>query len=468
MSLQRPISSDQKFQELVERTKRQEANMRALRESVTLQKKSDENKAVLESQYLAADEEVAKDLALEGLMEPARKERIKRAAMEAMNRIKPDGMRILTNKVLFELVYESLWVDDVVKQQEVRPMYECYLDTVGFLQKSYPRAFQVPKNKLTVAIESAIKETVDTAYNRINAVFEEAMRKDECDEELLDKLRFNMTTDEEAELDEKIADMGKDQIVNLVKKKVLSVVQDEKKRGEKRAELFDELDEAAKDEKEEDEDTEDSDDDSPDAVSEEPEEEEEGAETSMDEGDNPDNAEDESSETEEEVDESYIPVEEMLKSKSFWGKKMKNKKNKKKDEKKEGIEKFNPFKKRTVEKSNAAFESLVNRTRLQEINRIGATSVFEGLTMFNRQVARIEIEESETPVSEAMMPEMIASAAMMQTLMQYTTMETFNTIQYCNLTRGDLNAMRMLLNRSASSAAVADNSCTIPTLSAQV
>lgn len=467
MSLQRPISSDQKFQELVERTKRQEANLRALRESAALQKKSVEHKAVMESEYTAADQEVEKDLALEGLMEPARKERIRKAAMEAMTRIKPDGMRVLTNKVLFEMVYESLWVDDAVKSREVRPMYECYLDTVGFLQKSYPKAFQVPKNKLIVAIESAIKDTVDTVYDRINAVFEEAMRNDDCNEELLDKLRFNMTTDEETKLDEKLADMGKDQIVSLVKKKVLSVVQDEKKRGEKRAELFDELDEAAKDEE-----SEDTDDDTPDAVSEEGEEEE-GAETNMDEDKGPDNAGDESGEAQ--AEESYMPVEEMLKSKSFWGKKQKNKKKPtgkpfslKKEDKKEEPNKFNPFKKRTVEESNAAFESLVNRTRLQKINRAGATSVFEGLNMFNRQVARIEIEDSETPVSESMMPEMIASAAMMQTLMQYTTMETFNTIQYCNLTRGDLNAMRMLLNRSASSASVADADGTIPTLSAQV
>lgn len=438
MSIEYPKSPDTKFKEYVDRKKAQEANLRALRESVANQKKTTSNMAVLEAQDIETDQRMRKQIALENMKDPVRKNQIKRAAMEAMTRVKPDGIRMLTNKVLFELVYESLWVDDNVKEQEVRPMFECFNDTVKFLKTSCPRAFEVPKNKLTFAMEAAIKETVDEVYGRINAVFEDAMKSGDYNETILDKLRFNLIPEEEEKLDEKLTNLGQNQIVSLVKKKVLSVVQDEKKRAGKRAEMFDELDEAAKDEEETDDDM------STDTSEEDSSDNDEGADCQ--DGSDTDSVEEDDN---TEVGESYSPVEEVMKTKSFWGKlqkKLKRRKDGKKMESDEDIEDDED----PIEESYAAFEALIAKRKVQAINRVGATSVFEGLTMFNRQVAQREILCSDAPITEATFPEMVASASMMQSLMQYTTMETLNTIQYCNITRGDMNGIRMILNRASS------------------
>ncbi|MCM1218694.1 MAG: hypothetical protein NC548_29755 [Lachnospiraceae bacterium] len=431
MDIQRPMTPDERFQQAIAKRNQQAANLKALQESSRLERQSAQQTAVLESQDLDTEKEVMKEIAAESMMESASKDRIRKAAMEALHNLKADGMRMVRDKVLFEMVYEGLWVDDEVKQGEIKPMFECYKDTVNFLHKTCPKAFEIPKNPITAGIDTVIEETVDIACKRINAVFEDAASANDYQDELLAKLRFNLTADEEAKMDEKLSDLGQGQIVDLVKKKVISVVQDEKKRGEKKAELFEELDAATKDEEE------------PVAEEDEPASDDKGADTSLDAEKGQDNTGDESAEdssAEESVDytEEDDEVEEAAKSKLFWWKKMRNKNRRKGN----------------TESTNVAFEAAVMARQIQKMNLTGATSVFEGLVMFNRKIAEYEIVQESVignaAVDEASIPQMIASASIMQSLMQYTVMETLNTVRYCNLNSTDINRIRTSLNRMSS------------------
>lgn len=446
MGIQRPKSPDQIYQEALARRQQQAANLKALTESTMQKEQMAKETALLEAQDLVLEEEVKRDTALGDMAIKNRKNVIKKAALEAMSHLKADGMRKVKDKVLFEIVYESLWVDDDVKQGELKTIFECYKDTSAFLQKVCPMAFQVPKTKITAGIDAVIEETVNEACDRITAVFEAAANNDDYTEELLAKLRFNLTTDEEAKMDEKLSNLGQTQIVNLVKKKVLNVVQDEKKRGEKRAELFEELDAATKDEEEEEE--------TDDTVetAEEPKEEptgtedEEGAVTSDDTEGEEDTTMDESG-TEESAcpdgDCGDEPVEEIAKYKTFWGKRMAKLRRRK-----------GYMESEDVDDIDETLESMLIQRKIQEMNRNGATSIFEGLNMFNRMAAQIELQQetelSGAAVEEASIPQMVSAAAMIQSLTQYTVMETLNTMKYCNLNSTDANRIRMRLNQNSS------------------
>lgn len=443
MSIQRPKTPDQIYQETVALRQQQTANLKALKESASAKLRDEQEKAALEATNLAAEEAAKRDVAVNDLADKNRKSVIKTAAFECMNHLKADGMQKVRDKVMFEIVYESLWVDDDVKREELKTIFECYKDTTAFLKKTCPNAFNAPKTRITSGVEAVIEETVNEACRRITETFGTAVKNDDYTEELLAKLRFNLTTEEEAKMDAKLSDLGKGQIVNLVKKKVLNVVQDEKKRGEKRAALFDELDEAAKDDDEEENDTATADTTGePDAT--DTSDEDEAAVTSDDTVGEEDTAPDESGTEESTMIDDGEEVEEIAKLKTFWGKREAKLKRRKEN---------TLFGKKDKTKDKA-LESLVMQRTIQDINRTGATSIFEGLNMFNRMATQIEIAQNETicgiAVEEASIPQMVSAASMIQTITQYTVMEALNTMKYCNLNSTDANRIRMGLNQATS------------------
>ena len=443
MSIQRPKTPDQIYQETVALRQQQAANLKALKESASAKLRDEQEKAALEATNLAAEEAAKRDVAVNDLADKNRKSVIKTAAFECMNHLKADGMQKVRDKVMFEIVYESLWVDDEVKREELKTIFECYKDTTAFLKKTCPNAFNTPKTRITSGVEAVIEETVNEACRRITETFGTAVKNDDYTEELLAKLRFNLTTEEEAKMDAKLSDLGKGQIVNLVKKKVLNVVQDEKKRGEKRAALFDELDEAAKDDDEEEDDTTTSDTtDEPDAT--DTSDEDEAAVTSDDTIGEEDTTPDESGAEESTMFDDGEEVEEIAKLKTFWGKREAKLKRRKK----------NTWFGKKDKTKDKALESLVMQRTIQDINRTGATSIFEGLNMFNRMATQIEIAQNESicgiAVEEASIPQMVSAASMIQTITQYTVMEALNTMKYCNLNSTDANRIRMGLNQATS------------------
>lgn len=482
-----PSSPEDKLKELNELRKTREHNLSELRKSnlakLQEQRKLDE----IKSQDAVLETKIRSELdSSEALLEKAtitEYNNLKKDVMDSFFKIKNTGKEKIRNKILFEMVYEALWVDDEVKQNDVKSVYEAFIDTIEFMKDSCPNSFDKRLNGVTNArvlesINTIVNETYDDVMVRYNKIMENARNANAYDEKLLDKLQFNMTDEEESKMDEKLKDAGKDQIVNLVKKKVLSVVQDEKKRAEKRAEVFSELDDALIDEDEEptddvgsDEepstDTDDVTEEPNDDVPVEPENEEEP------EGD-VEMGESFEFDGEEDVEEAGLN--------SFWKNLQKKKKRredykkKKEAEKKSGVQVSvekreltddekkkikemsgkikDGFKEQIKNKKNkSVLKKKVQESVLRDLNRMGAVSIFESLNMVNHGFASLEIAkgavENGNYVIEAAIPETVATIAMIQSLTQYTTMETLNTLNICNLTTMEATNLRNTLTKKA-------------------
>lgn len=612
MAIQRPISSDRKFKNAVAKRNEQAANLAALKEQ---QRKTAESKArliALEQEDQTAIDNANAAIAMESFAEKAAPELVKARAIDTLGKFKNTGKEKLWNKAIFEIVYESLWVDDDVKASEVRPMFETFCDTVSFIKSVVPDSFSRGRTPIKTKLDAAINDTVQHAYDRTEVLFEAACDQGTINDKVCDRLKFNLSDDEEADFDKKLDDLGKSEIVNLVKKKVIHVIQDEQKAADKKASIFQDLDDAATPDDE-------SNDDTTDATAPAPDDSTEanGEEPASDAADN--------SDSDEEMTESTVLLSfedghvytygdflSLMEAAADLSKTAKNKnqpvmelgrnddpkinavakrllnlckisdaeatnpkvvkkkirdimadpnssdnkkysiailllsilgamsamtvgaivgplgftvgyivaviivyvgamtdggqvakvKNIKKqlleirrsttDKKKieeidKGIEACddaimrltgtlyqvhqesmnvkNPFTHATSpkkEETKPTFEQLVYQKRLNEANRIGISSVFEGLMIFNRESAIRELAHENnmnggTAVVESMIPEFVTEAAMMQTLVQYTTLETLNTMKYIDFTKSEADSIMEALTKIDASLAKTEN-----------
>ena len=134
------------------------------------------------------------------------------------------------NKVIFEMVYDAYWLDDNLKQNTIQETYNTYQGIMNMVKEC------CKVSPASTKFISAVEETVSTICEKaVNRILTEAKETGESD------IEFNLTTEEESELDTKLSELGRDDIVELVKDKVLTVVQDERESGKEKASILQEL-----------------------------------------------------------------------------------------------------------------------------------------------------------------------------------------------------------------------------------
>lgn len=158
------------------------------------------------------------------------------------SRLIKEGFEALYNQVIFEMAYKALWVDDDVKQSSnIHAMFETFMEIKNNVERILPTNETILVTNLKESVMSIVKEAAHRIANEA--------KQDCCkDSDEIDKIDFSITKDEDDKLSD-LVNLTSDEISELVKEKVLTVVKDEQKAGLEKAEMFKEMDNALKDAK---------------------------------------------------------------------------------------------------------------------------------------------------------------------------------------------------------------------------
>lgn len=220
---------------IIQRRAMQAQNRQALAEAKELEKSLADGTAAMDAAIAQATKDAQRVTALENLAHQQGTRNVARGQIGMRQRIITVGMEETRKKVLEELVYEAYWLDDSVKECTVGQITDSIEDVMGYVDENFRDARVAESNysPLLKNVSLAIEQVVNKAADRI---YKAALESGEVDPE------FELTDSEEEELDTKLGDLGRDEIVDLIKTKVASVVQDEKQKGQERAEMFKSLD----------------------------------------------------------------------------------------------------------------------------------------------------------------------------------------------------------------------------------
>ena len=460
---ERPKSTAQMIAELKESKLERTSNRKALLENFNAKKLSDERQSVLEATQAEVEEKALKNEHIESIRDRRREERaVKESSLNRLTLLE-SAKKITMNKVLFEMVYDAYWLDDAVKRESIQETYNEYKNVLGLVESvcGDSKTKDEDKTEFIKNVETGVEEACKKAVDRI---VKEQKDSGEPDKE------FEFTSEEESELDEKLSELGRDELVELIKKKVLTVVQDERKSGKEKAELLKELDDNG-DEEEDDEEIED--------------EEDSDKEDENDKDDDEDENKDEKDDNDESVEEGCKPtnegkcgteegcvregcksteegkcategciregcasteegcVKEGCKSTSEGKCATEGCVNEGRCATEEGF--F--FKKKNVgvsESYKATLEAMIAQKQRRSLRNSMGGTLFESFMIANSSSIRDEAvtEGVEIDTASAM------NAALIESILQYTVLETLNTTKLYKFTFSDVNKLKAA-NRSS-------------------
>lgn len=232
---ERPKSTAEMIAELKESKLERKSNRRAILESFNAKKEADQRSSILESAQAEIEEEALANEHIESIRDRRREERaVKESSLNRLTLLE-SAKKITMNKVLFEMVYDAYWLDDDVKRESIQETYNEYCNVLALVESlcGESKTKDGDKTEFIKNVESVVEEACKKAVDRI--IKEQKDSGDPTKE-------FEFTSEEESDLDKKLNELGRDEIVDLVKKKVLTVVQDERKSGKEKAEMLKELD----------------------------------------------------------------------------------------------------------------------------------------------------------------------------------------------------------------------------------
>jgi tetratricopeptide (TPR) repeat protein len=243
------LTADQMLQGKINARNVQRQNIIALTEAHRLENQTPDFTAAMEAANQATEKNLQVSAAMESAAYKHGSRNIAKDQLGMKQRLVQEGMSYVPRKVLYELIYESYWLDDEVKDATAEQIGDSIDSVLGYIEESCKES-EVEEGEWSPLLKSmkrVIEATVSKAADRI---CEEAEENGEAYNE------FELTDAEEDELDNKLVDLGRDELVDLIKTKVADVVQDEKAEGEKRAEMFKEIDEMSQDDGSDDQTTE--------------------------------------------------------------------------------------------------------------------------------------------------------------------------------------------------------------------
>lgn len=233
------LTGEQMLENAIKRRQMQRENMRALTEARKLNENVTDFTATMESANLDAEREAEKSIALENAYYAQGAKNIVKEQLHMKSRLIQEGMEQVYDNVLGQIIYESYWLDNPVKESTVNQIEDSVGQILVYIEDKCPDC-KVPVEKQTKLlknihslIESVVKEAADRIVKEaeeINSAFSE----------------FELNNEEEEKLDNELRDLGKDEIVELIRDKVAQVIQDERTRGKERSETFNEIDQELK------------------------------------------------------------------------------------------------------------------------------------------------------------------------------------------------------------------------------
>ena len=246
----RPQTVEERVQALAAARDSRAAKLKSLTESREEKRQSAQMASVLEGVDTSSESENKKTAVLDTLKEQAAIKQRKNGLASLESRLFTEGKTMLWNKILFEMTYDACWIDAPVKAQLIKPLYETFSSTIDFIQTTCPKSFKGHgATRLLEAMDAIVTEAAKKASKRIAKECKDDPNSDP------DHINFNLNDEEEEKFNEDLQDLGKDDIAEKVKDKVLTVIQDEKDANKKKAEAMKELDDAKKeDDEDEDED----------------------------------------------------------------------------------------------------------------------------------------------------------------------------------------------------------------------
>ena len=242
---QRPVDPNTKLNDSINLLRSRKANRTALLEALKEDLKTAETKKQLDDMDKEESEKAVKESVVSDYT-VRRTNAMKDQTLFALEyKLVKDGYKQVFDTVIFEMAFNALWIDDSVKRtpENIKAMFETFVEIKENIEKVVPSCEDTHFIKEMKAI---VTETVNKAAQRIAIEAKDDKKFKNVDE--LDSIKFELTDDEDKEMTDKLADLGAEEIIQLVKDKVLSVVQDEQKAGKEKSEMFKEMDEALKDE----------------------------------------------------------------------------------------------------------------------------------------------------------------------------------------------------------------------------
>ena len=242
---QRPVDPNTKLNDSINLLRSRKANRTALLEALKEDLKTAETKKQLDDMDKEESEKAVKESVVSDYT-VRRTNAMKDQTLFALeHKLINDGYKQMFDTVIFEMAFNALWIDDSVKRtpENIKAMFETFVEIKENIEKVVPSCEDTHFIKEMKAI---VTETVNKAAQRIAIEAKDDKKFKNVDE--LDSIKFELTDDEDKEMTDKLADLGAEEIIQLVKDKVLSVVQDEQKAGKEKSEMFKEMDEALKDE----------------------------------------------------------------------------------------------------------------------------------------------------------------------------------------------------------------------------
>lgn len=250
----RPQTVEERVQALAAARDSRAAKLKSLTESREEKRQSAQMASVLEGVDTSSESENKKTAVLDTLKEQAAIKQRKNGLASLESRLFTEGKAMLWNKILFEMTYDVCWIDAPVKAQLIKPLYETFSSTIDFINTTCPKSFKGHgATRLLEAMDVIVTEAAKKASKRIAKECKDDPNSDP------DHINFNLNDEEEEKFNEDLQDLGKDDIAEKVKDKVLTVIQDEKDANKKKAEAMKELDDAKKEDDEDDDTIEDDD-----------------------------------------------------------------------------------------------------------------------------------------------------------------------------------------------------------------
>lgn len=250
---EKTLTGEEMLENAIKRKQIQRQNMQALTEARKMVENTEDFTHILESNQLDEEEKVRREVATENAYYQRGAKLIARDKIGMKSRLVAEGMEQVWDDIIGNIIYESYWLDDPIKEATVDQITESIVDVLEYIEENCSES-KVPTSKYSRFInnlESAVESIVKEAAERIT---------NEASEKNISFSDFELNEEEEEKLDDELVDLGKDEIVELIKDKVAQVVQDERERGKEKAEAFSEIEEKSSDDEDEDVDDTDEDD----------------------------------------------------------------------------------------------------------------------------------------------------------------------------------------------------------------
>lgn len=223
---------------LLEHSERQ-ANAEMLKAQKLLEAEEAKIQKELEEQDKEQKAQEESNKVLEALEQKHRIAKANRALLEATTTLPKIAKRDIIIRTLFNIVNESLWIDEDVKSSNemVSEATKVFDDIIQKCDAATGTVFmENMNNSKFLSCVSEIAESCGTAI--AERILVEAKETKDID------ISFDMTEEEKSHIDDKMAGLGSKELSKEIKKKVLNVIKEEKENGKVKSELFKELDDA--------------------------------------------------------------------------------------------------------------------------------------------------------------------------------------------------------------------------------